>query len=307
MIKTATNGFVPYLFKYDTVGRLVQVQREQYFLFLPANTVNASFVYNAARTSSSPDYPNLSATVTSHWGQATAPTYAAAVFDNQTPIGFSNNTLETIPVTDARWRLAKFYFTNATGTTTNTATYGKTHWLYTANLIPANVQAEKQISYASYDAQGIENVLNRFNLEGNDNFDETQYATIQKYATSINNIDVPDGVYLTDVWSETMLSPVTTRVPQPRRFTVYQQLKAFTRCKATLKRCSPKRLPTTTPLTQPAPLAQPQVGCLANQPKPPNSTLQATWFRKRRPFTTTSARSQKLFNQAATATMAEPN
>ncbi|MCX8530422.1 MAG: DNRLRE domain-containing protein [Rhodoluna sp.] len=199
--KTVTNGFVPYLFKYDTVGRLVQVQREQYFLFLPANTVNATFVYDTARTSSSTAYPNLSATVTSHWGQTTAPTYAAAVFDNQTPIGFSNNTLETIPVTDTRWRLAKFYFTNSTGTTTNTATYGKTHWLYTANMIPVNVQAEKQISYASYDSQGIENVLNRFNLEGNDNFDETQHATIQKYATSINNIDVPDGVYLTDVWS----------------------------------------------------------------------------------------------------------
>ena len=199
--KTATNGFVPYLFKYDNAGRLVQVQREQYFLFLPANTVNSSFVYNAERTSSSTNYPNLPASITSHWGQTTAPTYAAAVFDNQTPIGFSNNTLENIPVTDARWRLAKFYFTNSTGTTTNTASFGKTHWLYTASLIPVNVQAEKQISYANFDAQGIENVLNRFNLEGNDNFDETQYATTQKYATSINNIDVPDGVYLTDVWS----------------------------------------------------------------------------------------------------------
>jgi len=199
--KTATSGFVPYLFKYDGAGRLVQVQREQYFLFLPANTVNASFVYDAAKTSATTDYPNLPASVTTHWGQTVAPVYAAAVFDNRTQISYANNALETLSLTDARWKLAKFYFTNSTGTTTNTATYGKTHWLYTASLIPVNVQAEKQISYASYDAQGIENVLNRVSLEGNDNFDPLQYATLQKYATSINNIIVPDGLFLTDVWS----------------------------------------------------------------------------------------------------------
>jgi RHS repeat-associated protein len=197
LTKQSVAGFDPYIFRYDTAGRLVQVARDLF------GKVENTYLFNLP-VNAGGLLPDFSATQLAHWGQKVVPSYAAAVFDAQRAISLDASGSPVVPSTSSQdWVLANFFFTNAAGVQTNTAEYGKTGWLYTATLVPDQMQLENQIPYAHFDQDGIQRVLERATIEGNDNFDELQYATLQSFATQINSNIVVTGQYQTDSWTPT--------------------------------------------------------------------------------------------------------
>lgn len=194
--KVSVSGFAPYTFKYDASGRLVQVARSLNSSWVASTNVEQTFVYDLAPSGNTGFLPNLPASITALWGQETAPFYAAAVFGADSVISFdaSGNVIEPA-ATSELWRNADFTFLDVEGNPTNTARYGKTKWLYTATIRINNVV------YATFDSQGINNVLDRTATEGGSIFDEFTYANLSKFYTKIRNTSVPKGVYLSDTWS----------------------------------------------------------------------------------------------------------
>ena len=220
LVKQSVAGFDPYFFRYDTVGRLVQVARDAF------GKVENTFLYNLT-VNAGGVLPDFSATQLAHWGQNFVPTYSAAVFDAQHAVGLDFSGNPVVPAnTSSDWLLADLFYTNSSGVETNTAVYGKTGWLYTASLTPETAQLETQIVYAYFDQDGIQRVLERANLEGNDNFDEFQYASLQNFATTINSNPVVTGQYQTDSWSPTHQVTLASGVQVSARThvkTVYDQ------------------------------------------------------------------------------------
>ena len=190
-------GLAPYRFRYDSQGRLVQVQRATALVWGATHTVDSTFVYAQAPSLNSGWLPNLPPSVTSHWGQVSGPTYAVATFDSQESIALNASGDPILPAaTDPAWKLSRFYFIDENGRQVNTAVFGKNKWLYTASLLNADGAA-----IATFDSQAIERVLDRFSLDGNDDFDELMYANVTEFATEINGSSVPSSSYVSDSWS----------------------------------------------------------------------------------------------------------
>jgi RHS repeat-associated protein len=195
--KVSVKGFAPYTFKYDASGRLVQVARSLNNFWVASSSVEQTFVYDLNPSGNTGLLPNLPVSTTFLWGQETAPFYAAAVFGADSTISLDASGNVIVPAaTSTLWRNADFTFLDVTGKPTNTASYGKTKWLYTATI-----RDKDDVVYATFDSQGINNVLDRTTVEGNSHFDEFMYATVSKFHTEVNGISVPNGAYVSDSWS----------------------------------------------------------------------------------------------------------
>ncbi len=194
--KVSVSGFAPYTFKYDASGRLVQVARSLNSFWGATSSVEDTFVYDLNPSGNTGFLPNLQASTTALWGQETAPFYAAAVFGADSVISFDASGNVILPAaTSTLWRNADFTFLDVEGKPTNTASYGKTKWLYTATI------RIKNVVYATFDSQGINNVLDRTATEGGSTFDEFMYASVSKFYTQVNGFTVPNGAYLSETWS----------------------------------------------------------------------------------------------------------
>lgn len=194
--KVSVKGFAPYTFKYDASGRLVQVSRSLNSLWVASSNVEQTFVYDLNPSGNTGLLPNLPVSTTLLWGQETAPFYAAAVFGADSTISLDASGNVIVPAsTSILWRNADFTFLDVTGKPTNTASYGKTKWLYTATI-----RDKDDVVYATFDSQGINNVLDRTTIEGNSNFDEFMYASVSKFYTQVNGVEVPNGAYVSDSW-----------------------------------------------------------------------------------------------------------
>ena len=197
LYKVSVKGFAPYTFKYDASGRLVQVARSLNSSWLASSNVEQTFVYDLNPSGNTGLLPNLPVSTTAQWGQDTAPFYSAAVFGADSTISLDASGNVIVPaVTSTLWRNADFTFLDVTGNPTNTASYGKTRWLYTATI-----RDKDDVVYASFDSRGINNVLDRTTIEGNSHFDEFMYASVSKFYTQVNGVNVPNGVYVSDSWS----------------------------------------------------------------------------------------------------------
>ena len=195
--KVSVSGFAPYTFKYDASGRLVQVARSLNSSWVASTNVEQTFVYDLAPSGNTGLLPNLPLSTTLLWGQETAPFYAAAVFGADSTVSLDTSGNVIVPAaTSALWRNADFTFLDVEGKPTNTASYGKTKWLYTAVI-----RDKDDVVYASFDSQGINNVLDRTLAEGNSNFYEFMYANVSKFYTQVNGVNVPNGAYVSDSWS----------------------------------------------------------------------------------------------------------
>ncbi len=195
--KVSVSGFAPHTFKYDASGRLVQVARSLNSSWVASSNVEQTFVYDLNPSGNTGLLPNLPLSTTLLWGQETAPFYAAAVFGADSVISFDASGNVIVPAaTSTLWRNADFTFLDVTGKPTNTASYGKSKWLYTATI-----RDKDDVVYASFDSQGINNVLDRTLAEGNSNFDEFMYASVSKFYTQVNGVTVPNGAYVSDSWS----------------------------------------------------------------------------------------------------------
>lgn len=195
--KVSVSGFAPYTFKYDASGRLVQVARSLNSFWGSSSSVEDTLVYDLNPSGNTGFLPNLPLSTTSLWGQETAPFYAAAVFGSDSNISLDASGNVIVPAaTSELWRNADFTFLDVKGKPTNTASYGKTKWLYTATI-----RDKDDVVYATFDSQGINNVLDRTLVEGNSNFDEFMYASVSKFYTQVNGVNVPNGAYVSDSWS----------------------------------------------------------------------------------------------------------
>ena len=195
--KVSVSGFAPYTFKYDASARLVQVGRSLNSSWVTSTNVEQTFVYDLNPSGNTGLLPNLPASTTALWGQEAAPFYAAAVFGADSTISLDASGNVILPATTSTlWRNADFTFLDVTGKPTNTASYGKTKWLYTATI-----RDKDDVVYANFDSQGINNVLDRTVVEGNSNFDEFMYASVSKFYTQVNGVNVPNGAYVSDSWS----------------------------------------------------------------------------------------------------------
>lgn len=188
LTKITQQGFTPYEFYYDNQGRLTQVKRS-------SGSVEATYVYDAYLSGNS-NKPSLTASDTLQWGQKDAPVYAAAVFDNQLAVSLDANNSPMVTSFTNQWRFADFYFTNSSGILTNTSSFGKTKWLYTATLLDGDNNA-----YAGFDQDGIEKVLAQNSVDGVGSFDPTDYASKTVFATQINSQEVTTGLYVQETWS----------------------------------------------------------------------------------------------------------
>ena len=197
LIKVTDSGFAPTTFKYDSSNRLVQVARSQNSFWGVVSSVENTFVYDLAPAGNTGFLPNLPKSTVDIWGQKAVPFYAAAVFGADSILSLDGSGNVVVPAsTDALWRRADFTFLDVEGRETNTASYGKTKWLYTAVL-----RDEGGVVGASFDSQGIENVLDRYASEGHINFDAWMYASVSHFHTEVNGVSVPHGVYVSDSWS----------------------------------------------------------------------------------------------------------
>jgi RHS repeat-associated protein len=197
--KVSFSGLAPYQFKYDTLGRLVQIQRSQSWLWLTNTSIEKSFIYDQPVSGNAGYMPDLSASLAAHWGQLASdmPAYSVAIFGADTNINLNVSGSSLAPAaTDAIWRNAQITYLDAKGRVSNSANYGKGQWLYTANLFNSNDSIREV-----FDNQGILEVLDRFNAEGNDNFDEAMYSTYTTYLNVIQGRSVPGGFYVSDTWS----------------------------------------------------------------------------------------------------------
>ena len=200
LLETVTDsGFAPYRYKYDSAGRLVQVQRSQSPTGTAITAVDATYVYDLNPALNSGQQPLLPATLATLWGQTVAPVYEVAVFgaDQQFTLG-ANNVVNLPVATDNKWRSANFRFLDATGHEVNSADYGKTGWRFTATILNGDFAP-----VATYTADAIDQIIERFQLEGSASFDELEYATVTEYATTINNNDVTKSTFVAETWSPT--------------------------------------------------------------------------------------------------------
>lgn len=193
--KQSISGFDPYVYKYDSSNRLVQVQRSHPGLFGDVYSTVQSFVYGVNLSDSSGKLPYLPAWQTTIWGQNVAPVYGAAVFGEDTSVSLEGSTFQPQP-TDSQWRNASFEYFDVQGNLVNTADYGSSGWLYTANLLNADGTL-----HASFDVNGINRVLDQYAADGNANFDELMFSTVYKYATQINTFALPANTFISDSWS----------------------------------------------------------------------------------------------------------
>jgi RHS repeat-associated protein len=174
-----------------------------------STSVEATFVYGDVLPSNT-NVPSLSVAETIKWGQSEAPVYTAAVFDSQKAITLDGQNTPQVSQLSSEWRLASFFFTDASGTLTNTANYGNSKWLFTATLMDANKNV-----YAGFDADGIEKVLTRTEQDGFGSFDPTIYASKTTFETQIRGQEVTAGLYVKETWSPVrtvMLQGVATQV-----------------------------------------------------------------------------------------------
>jgi RHS repeat-associated protein len=212
---STVSGFAPYEYKYDSYGRLVQTLRTQQFLFVTTSTVENTFIYSAAVTGSN-KLPYLPETQTKLWGQTNAPVYAAAVFDSQKAIPLGSGNTPTLDLNDDAWHLADFYFTDDSGTLTNTASYGKTKWLYTANILNGD-----HVAFATFSADGIEKVLARYQQEGTASFNEFDYATYLEFTETIGTNQVTPSTFVSQSWSPIRSVYLNGVLTQIRTHTTY--------------------------------------------------------------------------------------
>ena len=197
LTKVSESGFAPTTFKYDSSNRLVQVARSQDSFWGVVSSVENTFVYDLAPAGNTGFLPNLPESIVDVWGQVDVPFYAAAVFGADTVIALDGSGNVVVPAaTDALWRRADFTFLDVEGRQTNTASYGKTKWLYTAVL-----RDDKGVVEASFDSEGIQNVLDHYESEGHTNFDALMFASVSHFHAEVNGVSVPHGVYVSDSWS----------------------------------------------------------------------------------------------------------
>jgi len=155
------------------------------------------------------------------WGQASPPTFGAAVFGADHPV----STVDPAGIAAADWPYADLSFTDRLGYTVNTASYGAGAW---------------QVSSTDYDSDGNTirsldaGAINRVReltaeLPAGQTINADQYATITRYnpAIKIGGVVVtPAGTLVTDEWAparNAALADGTVAWVRPHTHTDYDQ------------------------------------------------------------------------------------
>jgi len=120
-------GLTPYQLEYaGDPAKLARVNRDRPATAGGGTATLATVLYGVP--TSGDGLPDLTATAVSEgWGQEKAPSYAAAVFGPDKPVG----TLDPAGVTPGDWAHASIWATDDRGYTLNTATHGAGRWLPT--------------------------------------------------------------------------------------------------------------------------------------------------------------------------------
>lgn len=168
--------------------------------------------------------PDMSADMTRRWGQATAPTYAAAVFG-------PDYTGDVTNPGQTGWQYADLSYTDAQGYTTNAASYGAGAWLatYTRYNTQGNV-------ILALDADAVARALTA--TEGatfadGQVYDASALGTVTAYNPDTTTATVagvpaksPAGSFVTDVWGPQRTATLrdgTWQVVRPHTKTLYDQ------------------------------------------------------------------------------------
>ncbi|MCG7323744.1 RHS repeat protein [Arsenicicoccus bolidensis] len=168
--------------------------------------------------------PDMSADMTRRWGQATPPTYAAAVFG-------PDYTGDVTNPDQTGWTYADLSYTDAQGYTTNTATYGAGAWLPTYTRY--NTQGNEILAL---DADAVARALTA--TEGatfadGQVYDASALGTVTVYnpdttTTTVAGVPAksPAGSFKTDVWGPQRTATLrdgTWQVVRPHTKTLYDQ------------------------------------------------------------------------------------
>lgn len=203
-------GLATWHLTYDTTSQgthgLTQVARD------PATgtgtpVVQAGFVYGLTPAGTA-GLPTLDAETVATWGQATAPTWGAAVFDAAHPV----TTPDPAKITTADWAHADLQYTDPQGRVVNTAAHGAGTWQVTATGYDTGGRVVRTL-----DQHAIAQI--RDQVAAGASVDPDTYATITRYNADITapttitykdgettkeikagEVLTPAGTYVTDVW-----------------------------------------------------------------------------------------------------------
>ncbi|WP_195849169.1 DNRLRE domain-containing protein [Arsenicicoccus cauae] len=170
--------------------------------------------------------PDMSSDRTRRWGQASAPTYAAAVFGPDYTGDITN------PGQDG-WTYADLSYTDAQGYTTNTASYGAGAWLatYTRYNEQGNVVLALDADAVARALTATEGVT----FADGQVYDASALGTVTAYnpdttATTTPPVGVPAkapaGSFVTDVWGPQRTATLrdgTWQIVRPHTKTLYDQ------------------------------------------------------------------------------------
>ncbi|MDM4764416.1 RHS repeat-associated core domain-containing protein [Galbitalea sp. SE-J8] len=170
------------------------------------STRDTSFVYNIDPNQGVPGLPD---TVTSsnvaRWGQRRAPAVGFAVFGQDQKV---DATFAAGSVPSSAWAHASLQYADAQGYTVNTASYVGAP-ANNADTYPVHGWAITSTDYdehsnvtRSLDERGMALVFEQLK-QTSGSVDAGPYATINRYnaASTVNDVAVPEGSYLTDSWA----------------------------------------------------------------------------------------------------------
>lgn len=197
---------------YDSQARLLHVALDR----ADGNSgseVVSTFVYNVSNGQTI--LPSATAAL---WGQNLYPKNVSAVFGPEAPgsVSAATDNIDLTTLDLNTLKLGTFYFTNSDGLVVNEASYGKSTWNYTYNQLD-----EQNRTIASFDQNGINQILT---LNGQGllvNYNIYRFATVNKYApaTFVGDTQV-DGGQLIETWQPAKPVLVSGSVVDMRLHTV---------------------------------------------------------------------------------------
>lgn len=186
----------------------------------------AAFVYGLTPTGTA-GLPSLDATTVTGWGQATAPTWGAAVFGPDHPV----TTTSPDDVAAGDWPHAELQYTDAQGRVVNTASFGAGDWQVTATDYDPGGRVVRTL-----DERAVAQI--RDILADGGSVDPDSYATITRYNPAITatapithdggtiaagTVLTPAGTLVTDVWEPAAPAGATGEVVRVHTRTDYDQ------------------------------------------------------------------------------------
>lgn len=165
----------------------------------------ARFVYGIDPTVATSGLPSMTAAAVGAWGQTVAPTYGAAVFGQDHPVGATPAA--------ADWPYADLQYTDDQGRVLNTASYGAGDWQPTATRYDAGGRV-----VGSWDAGAVAQLRAQTAASGNTPAaaDVDSYGTITRYNADITTSTAltwtPPGQAAQTIAAGTVITPAGTLV-----------------------------------------------------------------------------------------------